>query len=144
MDPKVSVKVSRECSTIFSSVNTSQVGRGMSRERNERPVESKMEGIRKSSIYQHCYSNLKRKKKKERKEDSGTGTTLTGTGTAGRKWANLGFVFPILNPFHIPTPPLLYKINPNLIFPLTKANHSSSISSSVSISLIWILLSSSH
>ena len=45
MDPKVSVKVSRECSTIFSSVNTSQVGRGMSGERNEHPVESEMEGI---------------------------------------------------------------------------------------------------
>ena len=45
MDPKVSVKVSRECSTIFSFVNTSQVGRGMSRERNEHPVESEMEGI---------------------------------------------------------------------------------------------------
>ena len=68
----------------------------------------------------------------------------TGTGTAGRKWANLGFFFPILNPFHIPTPPLLYKINPNLIFPLTKANPRSSIPSSVSISLIRILLSSSH
>ena len=51
MDPKVSVKVLRECSTIFSSVNTSQVGRGMSRERNEHLVESEMEGIQKSSIY---------------------------------------------------------------------------------------------
>ena len=51
MDPKVSVKVSKECSTIFSYVNTSQVGRGMSRERNEHPVESEMKGIRKSSIY---------------------------------------------------------------------------------------------
>ena len=58
MDPKVSVKVSRECSTIFSSVNTSQVGRGMSKERNERLVESKMEGNRKSSIYRHYCSNF--------------------------------------------------------------------------------------
>ena len=56
MDPKVSVKVSRECSTIFSSVNTSQVGRGMSREINEHPVESEMEGILKSSIFWHyCF-----------------------------------------------------------------------------------------
>ena len=62
VDPKVSVKVSRECSTIFSSVNTSQVGRGMSRERNEHPVESEMEGIRKSSIYWHCCSKIKIKK----------------------------------------------------------------------------------
>ena len=56
MDSKVSVKVSRECSTIFSSANTSQVGRGISRERNEHPVESEMEDIRKSSIYWHCCS----------------------------------------------------------------------------------------
>ena len=61
MDPKVSVKVSRECSTIFSSVNTSQVGRGMSRERNEHPVESEMKGIRKSSIYWHYCSKIKKK-----------------------------------------------------------------------------------
>ena len=59
MDPKVSVKVSRECSTIFKSLNTSQVGRGMSRERNEHPVESEMEGIRKSSIYWHCFLKIK-------------------------------------------------------------------------------------
>ena len=78
MDPKVSVKVSRECSTIFSSVNTIQVGRGMSRERNEHPVESKMEGIRKSYIYWHCCS-------KKKKKNSGTGTTLTGTGTSQAK-----------------------------------------------------------
>ena len=99
MDPKVSVKVSRECSIIFSSVNTSQIGRGMSRERNEHLVESEMKGIRKSSIYWHCCSKIKKKKK-----DSGTGITLTGTSTAVREWANLGFFFPSLNPFHIPTP----------------------------------------
>ena len=62
MDPKVSVKVSRECSTIFKFVNTSQVGRVMSRERNERPVESMMEGCRKISIYRHCYSNFFKKR----------------------------------------------------------------------------------
>ena len=80
MDPKVSVKVSRECSTIFSSVNTSQVGQGMSRERNEHPVESEMEGIQKSYIYWHCCSKIKKKKK-----DSGSDTTLTSTGTTQAK-----------------------------------------------------------
>ena len=44
MDPKVSVKVSRELSTILSSVNTNPVERSMSRERNEHSVESEMEG----------------------------------------------------------------------------------------------------
>ena len=93
MDPKVSVKVSRECSTIFSFMNTSQVGRGMSSERNEHPVESEMEGIRKISIYWHYC--LKKKKKqwyqyhsywyryqpnKTQQYPFGTGTTLTGTG----------------------------------------------------------------
>ena len=79
MDPKVSMKVLRGCSPIFSSVNTSQVGRGMSRERNEHPVESEMEGIWKYSIYWHCCSKIGEKK------DSGTGTTLTGTGTSQAK-----------------------------------------------------------
>ena len=73
IDPKVSVKVSRECSTIFSSVNTSQVGRGMSRERNEHPAESEMEGIKESSIYWHCCSEKKKKK------------TNSGTGTEGKR-----------------------------------------------------------
>ena len=85
MDPKVSVKVSKECSTIFSSVNTSQVGRGMSRERNERPVESEMEGIWKSSIYRHCCSTFNKKRKKKKKRDNGIGTTLTGIGTTHAK-----------------------------------------------------------
>ena len=58
MDPKVSVTMSRECSTIFSSVNTSQVGRGMSRGRNEHSVESEMEVIRKGSIYWHYCSKF--------------------------------------------------------------------------------------
>ena len=65
MDPKVSVKVSRECSTIFSFVNTSQVRRGMSRERNEHPVESEMEGIWKSSIYWTAVPKLKKNYKKK-------------------------------------------------------------------------------
>ena len=76
VDPKVSVTTSRECSTIFSSVNTSQVGRVMSKERNEHPVESVIEGSRKSFIYRHYCSNYKKKKK-----DSGTDTALTGIGT---------------------------------------------------------------
>ena len=70
------MKVSRECSPIFKFVNTSQVGRVMSRERNEHPVESVMESSLKSFIYRHCYSNLKKKKR-----DSDTGITLTSTGT---------------------------------------------------------------
>ena len=45
VDPMVSVKLSREGSTIVSSVNTNQVGQSMSRERNEHSVESEMEGI---------------------------------------------------------------------------------------------------
>ena len=71
------MKVSRECSPIFKFVNTSQVGRVMSRERNEHPVESVRESSIKSFIYRHCCSNLKKKKKR----DSGTGITLTSTGT---------------------------------------------------------------
>ena len=51
MDPKVSVKVSRECSPSFKFVNTSQVGRVMSREINEQLVESETEGSRKGYIY---------------------------------------------------------------------------------------------
>ena len=51
VDPMVSVKVSREGSTLVSSVNTNQVGQSMSRERNEHSVEFEMEGIRKGYIY---------------------------------------------------------------------------------------------
>ena len=92
------MQVSRECSTIFSSVNTIQVGRGMSRERNEHLVESKMEGIRKSSIYWHFCS-----KKKKKKKNSGTGTTLTGTGTSQAK---IGSSLLVLVPhLLVPVPP---------------------------------------
>ena len=65
--PKVSVKVSTECSTIFSSANTSRVGQGMSKERNEHPAESEMEGIRKNYIYWHFCSKIKYIQKKEKK-----------------------------------------------------------------------------
>ena len=91
------MKVSRECSTIFSSVNTSQVARGLSRERNEHPVESEMEGIQKSSIYWHCCSKIKKKK------NSSTGTTLTGTGTSQAKTGN-SLLVPVPH-LLVPVPP---------------------------------------
>ena len=72
VDPKVSVKVSRECSTIFKFVkNTNQVGQSMSRERNEHLVESEMEGSRKRVyiyIYIYIYIGTVVLKKKKRKK----------------------------------------------------------------------------
>ena len=106
MDPKVNVKVSRECSTIFMFVNTSQVGRCMNKERNEHPVESEMEGIRRSSIYWHCF--LKTHKKKEKKK-SGTGTTLTGMGTSEAKTGSSLLV---------PVPHLLVPVPPGVNGPI--------------------------
>ena len=145
MDPKTSVKVSRECSTIFKFVNISQVGRGMSRERNEHPVESEMEDIRRISIYWHtAFSKKKKKKKRQWYRYHTYWYRYHPSKKRQRKWAKLGFFFPILTPFHTPTPPSPYKINPTLIFPLIRANPRSSILASVSISLIQIPLSSSH
>ena len=66
MDPKVSVTMSRECSIIFSFVNTSQVGQGMSREMNEHSVESETEGIRKGLYIDTAVPKLKNNNKKNK------------------------------------------------------------------------------
>ena len=106
-----------------------------------------------------------KKKKKETNKKSGTGTTLIGTGTSqGKPDSTLlvpvpyllipvppcvngpfeGFFSQNFEPFHTSPPQLLYKRNPNLISPLTKANPRSNVPPGVSISLTQGIHNSSH
>ena len=139
-------------------MNTNQVGQSMSRGRNEHLVKSVVVGSRKSFIYiGTAVPNLQKKKKEKKKgqwyryhsywyryHPRKKRQWPFGTGTVGRKRADLGFFCPNWNPSHISHPPLLYKTNPNSLFSLTRANPRSHVPVNVFISLIRILLSSSH